>query len=311
MPDLAGGRSVTLSGMNVRAAIAIVVALAAPAFADTPAPQAPPPAPAAAPAKPKILVLPLPASPGLDANVARTFDARLLVALEDSKRIVTVTSEDEPECTTQKCLAQIGANADAHYVLSLSIVREGEAFSLFGTLIDSKTGATARRIELSRVSPVQLARSAPGEIVPQIVGAPSGPVVLGVVRPVRDEAQAAAVTLQERLANLRAFKVAPIDGGDRTALTHRAELTFDDLTIRDRRRTICDWHEGTLVGTFSITELATGRVVFTKTVSLAEQRRTAFTSRQELVDIMLASAVEDWFSSFQRSGVIAQLAKRR
>jgi hypothetical protein len=291
--------------MNVLA-FALVALLAAPAFADTPAPPA-----AAPPVKPKILVLPLPASPGLDANVARTFDARLLVALEDSRRIVTVTTEDEPECTTQKCLAQIGAAADAHYVLSLSVVREGEAFTLFGTLIDSKTGATARRIELPRVSQVALAKSAPAEIVPQIVGAPSGPVVLGVVRPTRDEAQAAAVTLQERLANLRAFKVAPLDGADRSGLTHRAEITFDDLTVRDRRRTICDWHEGTLVGTFAITELATGRVVFTKTVSIAEQRRTAFTSRQELVDIMLASAVEDWLSAFQRSGVIAQLAKRR
>jgi hypothetical protein len=286
--------------------VAIVVGLAAaPAFADTkPAPAAPPP-------PPRVLVLPLPPTQGVDANIARTFDARLLVALEDSKRIVTVTTEDEPECTTQKCLAAIGAAADAAFVLSLSVVREGEALSLFGTLIDTKTGATTRRIELPRVSAVGLAKSAPAELVPQIVGAPAGPVVLGVVRPQVQEAQSAVVTLHERLANLRAFKVAPLDGADRSALTHRAEITFTELAINDRRRTLCDWHEGTLVGTFSITELSTGRVVFTKTVSVAEQRRTAFTSRGELVDIMLADAVEDWFTAFQRSGVVAQLARRR
>src|SRR5438067_1752227 len=168
--------------MKLLASVAIAAALTAPALAD--------PKPQVAPAKPKMLVLPLPASPALDANVARTFDARLLAAL-------------------------------------------------------------------------------------------------------------------------KAFKIAPLDGSDRSALTHRVDLTFDDLSITDRRHTLCNWHEGNLVGTFTITELASGRVVFTKTATVAEQRRTAFTSRSELIDIMLADAVEDWTSALQRSGVLAQLVKRR
>src|SRR5262245_589322 len=109
-----------------RVLVALVMCLgSAGAFADAP---------------PRVLVLPLPAGSAIDAGTARTFDARLLVALADTHRVVTVTPDDEPECTTLKCLAELGVAENAAYVLSLSLVREGEAITLFGTLIDSKTG---------------------------------------------------------------------------------------------------------------------------------------------------------------------------
>ena len=74
---------------------ALLVSLAATARA------APPPPPAL---PPRLLVLPLPPATGLSADAARMFDARLLVALDDSKRVVTVTPATEPDCAEAGCL---------------------------------------------------------------------------------------------------------------------------------------------------------------------------------------------------------------
>ena len=105
-----GPRLSTRWSGHCQIAVIVIAALAAHAHADAGKDQ-----------RPRILVLPLPASNAIDANVARTFDARLLVALDDSKRVVTVTASEEPDCTTMKCLAALGLAADATYVLSMSV----------------------------------------------------------------------------------------------------------------------------------------------------------------------------------------------
>lgn len=260
----------------------------------------------AAPPPPRILVLPLPATPGLSANIARAFDARLLVALDDSKRVVTVTPSVEPDCTEASCLAELGAAADAALVLSMSVVREDDAVTLFGTVIDARTKAAVRRVELDRVTEIAFARQAPAALVPQIVGAPAGPPVLGVSlgassAGVSDLARTAALAMTDQLTALRAFKVLPLDGSDRSTLTHSAELTISDLTIDSRRRVLCTWLEGTLVGTFAITELSTGRVVFTKTVTATAKRRQHFSSRSEVADLLVAQAVDDWMAAVREA----------
>ncbi|MCW5803672.1 MAG: hypothetical protein KIT31_14915 [Deltaproteobacteria bacterium] len=260
----------------------------------------------------KVLVLPLPPSASVDAGLARTFDARLLVALEDTKRVVTVTADEEPECTTQRCLADLGASAGAAQVLSLTVVREAEGLTVFGTLIDAKTATVARRVELPRITPAALARNAPLELVPQLVAAPrTGPVVIGVSRPATPEAQTAALAISDRLTAMRLFRVASLDGSDRSAITHRAELVISDLSFGERRKAICTWREGSLSGTFNLVELATGKVVFTKTVSLFEERRAHFTSQSELADLLLSTAVQEWMTAFERSPVPGQLVRRR
>src|SRR5687767_634525 len=70
----------------------------------------------------RVLVLPLPASGAVDADVARAFDARVLVALDDTRRVATVTPAVEPDCTTLTCLAALGIAEDAAQVLSLSVL---------------------------------------------------------------------------------------------------------------------------------------------------------------------------------------------
>jgi hypothetical protein len=258
----------------------------------------------AAPPAPRILVLPLPPSPALDANVARTFDARLLVALDDSRRVVTVTPSEEPDCTEAGCLAELGAAAGAAFVLSMSVVREDLGVTLFGTVIDVRTRAAVRRVELDRVTEVALAKQAPAALVPQIVGAPPGPPVLGLSASGAagsGAARTAALAMTEQLAAQRGFQVVPLDGTDRSTLTHTAELTIGELTIDRRRHVLCTWFEGTLVGTFAITELATGRVVFSKTVTATATRRAHFSSRAEITDLLVAQAVDDWMAAFREA----------
>jgi hypothetical protein len=287
------------------ASIFAVATLAGSAAAD--APQA---------ERPRILVLPLPPSHAVDPGIARAFDARLLVALDDTRRVVTVTASDEPDCTSTSCLAALGTAADAAFVLSLTAVREADGLTLFGTLVDAKAAAAARRIELARIDPASLARMAPAELVPQIVAAgvvaaPAArpPAVLGISQPTTAFARAALLALHDRLAAYRSFKVLPLDGTDRSTLTHRAELVISELAVVDRRRGLCTWRDGTLVGTFAITDLSNGRAVFTRTVRLADSQRALTTKREQVVDALLEAAVADWTAAFHASGVEARLRR--
>jgi hypothetical protein len=253
----------------------------------------------AAPSAPTLLVLPLPATPAVDPEVARAFDARLLVALHDSQRVVTTTASDEPVCTTTACLVELGAAAGAALVLSLAAVREGEGVTLFGTVIDVATATAVRRVELGRVTEAALAKAAPAALVPQIVGAPAGPPVLGFSPTGAGAARQAALAMVDQLAAERGLRVAPLDGSDRATLTHSAELVIDELAIDRRRRVLCTWFEGTLVGTFAITELATGRVVFSKTVTATAERRAHFSSRSEITDLLVEGAVAQWTAALR------------
>jgi hypothetical protein len=262
----------------------------------------------AAAEKPKVLVLPLAPTTAVDAGAARTFDARLLVALDDSRRVQTVTYDEEPECTTLKCLADLGTETGSHYVLSMSVVKEDGGLTLFGTLVDVKSGTAWRRIELPRIDATTLARNAPKEIVPQILGTtPSGAPVLAFAKPANDAGIEAARVIQDRVAATRAIEVAPFDGAaNRATPTHRAEIVVSEFSIAETRPRICTWLEGRLVATFSVTELTTGRVVFTKAVDIQEARRKTFSSRVEVRDVLVARAVEDWLAAFRPQTLVAK-----
>ena len=280
-----------------RVLVALVVCLgSAAAYADAP---------------PRVLVLPLPASNALDAGTARTFDARLLVALDDTKRVVTITPEDEPECTTLKCLADLGTTANAAYVLSLSVVREDAGLTLFGTLIDSKTGTSAKRIQVARLTPATLAKLAPGEVVPQLVGAPPGQTALAIALPQTADGQTIVAALADRLSAFRTFRVLPLDGSDRSPITHRAELQLADFSITKQRHGLCTYLDGAVTGTFSITEVATGRVVFTKTIAITESRRFHFSSRDEVNEVLVTRAVDEWLGAMKAARVDALLSPPR
>ena len=279
----------------------LVAAALGPAAADAPKP--------AAAEKPRILVLPLPSSHALDAGIARAFDARLLVALDDTRRVVTVTPSEEPDCTSTSCLAAMGTAAEAAFVLSMTAVREPEGVTLFGTLVESRSATAARRIEVARLDPATLARMAPAELVPQIVAPPPGPTVLGISRPASEPARSAALAIHDRLAAYRTFKVLPPGGTDRSPLTHRAELVINELSVVDQRRHLCTWHDGTLVGTFSITDLSNGRVAFTRTVRLTESQRALTSNRERVVESLLDAAVADWTAAFHGSGLEARLRR--
>jgi hypothetical protein len=302
----------TLERMRRSLAIASILLtgwLAGPAAADAPA-RAPDNEP------PRILVLPLPPSHAVDASIARAFDARLLVALDDTRRVRTVTAEDEPECTSTSCLAAMGNAAGAAYVLAMTAVREADGLTLFGTLVEAKTATAARRVELTRIAPANLARMAPAELVPQIaaIAAPPAtatraPAVLGIAAPTTAFARAAIFAVHDRLSAYRTFKVLPLDASDRSTLTHRAELTISELSVVDRRRGLCTWRDGTLIGTFAIIDLSNGRAVFTKTLHLTDSQRALTTKPEQVVDTLLETAVTGWMAAFHSSGIESRLRR--
>lgn len=251
----------------------------------------------------KVLVLPLPPTHAISADTARAFDARLLVALDDTKRVQTITHDEDTECTTLPCLASLGGKLGAAYVLSLAIVPEGQTLTLFGTLVDVETGTSWRRVELPKVTASTLAKSPP-ELVPQILGTAPGPAVLSWSRPASVTGLTAATAIHDQLVALRAFKVIPIDGVDRATPTHRAELVIDELGITEPRRALCRWFDGRLVGTFSVVELATGKVVWSKQVTATASKRVHFATRADVIDEMTNDAVTAWMSAFRASGVL-------
>jgi hypothetical protein len=98
--------------------------------------------------------------------------------------------------------------------------------------------------------------------------------------------------------------VVPLDGGDRSQLTHRADIVLTEVSIAEPRRHLCKWLDGKLVGTLSVTDLSNGRVIFTKTATVETSRRAHFSSRTEVTELLLASAVADWMAAFRSAGVL-------
>jgi hypothetical protein len=263
----------------------------------------------AAAERPKVLVLPLAPTQAVDTNAARAFDARLLVALEDTGRVQTVTSEDEPECTTLSCLATLGTQYGASYVLQLAAVPESGTLTLFGTLVDVKSATAWRRIELPKVASGGLAKT-PGELVPQVLGpAPGSAPTLAFAKPASIATSTMTTQMLDQLTALRAFKVLPLDTTDRSPPTHRAELVISELSIAEPRRGICKWYEGTLSGTFAIVDLSNGRVVWSKPITTTVARRVHFSSRTEVTELLENQAVAAWMTAFRSSDVLRSRAR--
>ncbi|MEO8702438.1 MAG: hypothetical protein ABI867_20510 [Kofleriaceae bacterium] len=258
--------------------------------------------------KPKLLVLPLPPSSAVDRDLARLFDARFLVELEATGRVVTVTPTDEPECTTVPCLATLATSAGAVQVVSLSAAREQRGVTLFGTVIDARTATTIRRGELALADPRTLATTAPAELARQLAGAPAGPTVLGVAVANAGIARTAGDSIASRLAALRTFSVVTVGAGaDRAVLTHRADIAISELAITKRRHHVHHYFDGVLVATLSIVDLADRHVLFTKTVKITASERKRYSTTAEVAAILVEGAVTEWMTAFTASAIEPRL----
>lgn len=245
--------------------------------------------------KPRVLVLPIAAGQAVDTGAASAFDARLLVALEDTRRVTTVTLDEELECTTAKCLADAATAAQAQSVLSLSIVREAEGLTLFATLLDARTSQTSRRVELTPLSPSELAASAPVELAQRLFGAAPGPAVVGIVE--RGQASGAAAAISSRLAALRTFTVVPAARSGVT-LTHRAEVNVTEFSMVRRRHHVHHYLDGVLSATLTIVDVGRNRVVFEKPVKVTVSRRDRKSSTAEVSALLAEAAASDWMTAF-------------
>jgi hypothetical protein len=245
--------------------------------------------------KPRVLVLPIAAGQSVDTGAASAFDARLLVALEDTRRVTTVTLDEELECTTAKCLAEAATEAQAQSALSLTLVREAEGLTLFATLLDARTSQTSRRVELTPLSASELAASAPVELAQRLFGAAPGPAVVGIVE--RGQASGAAEAISSRLAALRTFTVVAAARSGVT-LTHRAEVNVTEFSIVRRRHHLRHYLDGVLSATLTIVDIGRNRVVFTKPVKVTVSRRDRKSSTAEVSALLAEAAASDWMTAF-------------
>jgi hypothetical protein len=244
--------------------------------------------------KTRVVVLPITAA-AEDHTSAAAFDARVLVALEDTGRVTTVTLDEEPECTELKCLADAARIANAQVVLSLSLVHEADGLTVFATLVDSKTAASARRIEVAVASTDDLTSRAPIEVAHRLFGAPAGPAIVGVAE--RGRVAGAASAISSRLAALNSFTVVPAARPGVT-LTHRADINVTDFSITKRRHHVHHYLDGVLVATLTITDLGTNQVVFTKPVKVTISRRDRGSSVAEVSALLVDAAANDWMTAF-------------
>ena len=244
--------------------------------------------------KTRVVVLPLTAA-AEDRTGASAFDARVLVALEDTGRVTTVTLDEEPECTELKCLADAARISNAQAVLSLSLVHEADGLTVFATLVDARTAASARRIEVAVSSTDDLTSRAPIEVAHRLFGAPSGPAIVGVAE--RGRAAGAASAISSRLAALGSFTVVPAERPGVT-LTHKAEVSVTDFSITKRRHHIHHYLDGVLVATLTITDLGQNQVVFTKPVKVTISRRERGSSTAEVTALLTEAAANDWMTAF-------------
>lgn len=254
--------------------------------------------------KARVLVLPIAGGQAVDASAASAFDARLLVALEDTKRVTTVTLDEELECTTAKCLADAATAAQAQSVLSLSVVREAEGLTLFATLLDARTSQTSRRVELTPLSAAELSATAPVELAQRLFGAAPGPAVVGIVE--RGQASGAAAAISSRLAALRTFTVVAA-GRSGVTLTHRAEVNVTQFSIVRRRHHVHHYLDGVLAATLTIVDLGSNRVVFTKPVKVTVSRRDRTSSTAEVSALLADAAASDWMTAFLAAQTETQL----
>jgi hypothetical protein len=244
--------------------------------------------------KTRVVVLPLTAGAD-DRTAASAFDARVLVALEDTGRVTTVTLDEEPECTETRCLADAAKAANAQAVLSVSLVHEAGGLTIFATLVDARSATSARRIEVAVDTVDELTSRAPIEVAHRLFGAPSGPAIVGIVDKGRGSGAAAAIS--SRLAALQSFSVVPANRPGVT-LTHRADVSVTEFSITRRRHHIHHYLDGVLVATLTITDLGTNQVVFTKPVKETISRHARSSSDAEVTSLLAEAAANDWMTAF-------------
>ncbi len=262
---------------------------------------------AAAEAKPRILVLPLAASDAARGDDGRLFDARLLVALGETGRVDTVTVSSEPECADADCLASVGVNAGATHVLTTTLLAEDGRLTLFATLIDAATGVSIRRTELAGLDAKALSKTAAADVARWAAGTPFT-VLLGVEVPTGATGRLAAGAVVDRLAALGSVPVVTLDAKtDRANLTHRAEIKVTEAKVVVRVHHVHRYLDGVLVATLSITDLASSKVIFSRTVKVTESRRWRFSSSAEVTALMVGGAVDEWMTAFRFEKVEGQL----
>jgi hypothetical protein len=287
-----------------RSAVAAIVALllSAPVLAEEQAEDV-----AGGEAATKILVLPLGATRAVGGDATRLFDARLLVALDETGRVDAITAPSEPECATADCLAALGSAAGASHVLSTTVLSEEGRLTLFATLIDSSSGVTVKRTELSGLDSTELSKGAAAEVARWVAGA-SSKLLLGVDVPKGAAGGLAATAMVDRISGLNTIPVIKLDDQvDRSGLSHRMDIKVTNLTIVKQIHHVHHYFDGVFVATLSVTDLSDRKVIFSRTVKTTASKRSRFSSKAEITALLIGGAIDEWMAAFRAEKVETQL----
>ena len=278
-----------------------------------------------------LFVLPIARAWPVSESAGQLFEERIGIALSEAKRVRALSARDIPEtqqralpadlttCLTPACLKRLGGATGAERVLGIKIADDGGRATLFATVFDVRSGAIVQRREwpgraaepeLTPRLAAEVARWASGE--PPAVPAPPvaapvarapvvepGLLVFGLApgEPASPQAQALLNELGTRLAGRPGFSLA-FSEGPGTNPSHRAAVKIEQMSVRNVPHHLERRQVGTLAATLSITDLASGTVLFAARAQTSVSEKGHRTNDAEVMAGLVTEIVTQWMDSF-------------
>jgi hypothetical protein len=293
----------------------------------------------------RLFVLPVARSRAISDGAARILEERLAIALGETRRVRVLSERDVPaaerrglprdlaSCESPDCLKRLGRATGAAQALAVRIAEDERQTVMFAQLYDARTGESLRRKEWPAAPPA--AGAPPAERIAELgrwaVGIPEPPTAVaatpafgpppapGLVafeaapgRPPSSEARALLGAITARLSGNPAYEVlpagSPLPAG--AAITHRAVVSVDRLSVSTRIRHVRHYRQGVLAATLTISS-ADGGVVFMARADAATSERARHTTEQQVVEGLVRDVVDDWVRAFRAEHVDRRLKQRR
>jgi hypothetical protein len=285
-----------------------------------------------------VFLLPVEGKWPVSESAATVFEERLTIALGEEGRMRAVSNRDVPAskrsrlpknlatCTDPECVKTLAEIMGVDRVLSVRLADDSGRVTCFSTVYDGRTGGPAERKEWPSYHgesglPPQLASSiarwtrgeAPLAKPPAPVPPPSPkPIVLALaLGPRQAESTEARALLTDLLGRLQAYSAfTVIRAPAKTPTTHQGAIVVDHLDVTTRQHHVRHYREGTLHATLTITEAATGAVIF----SLRGQAKTSgeaeHLTETQALGTLVAQVMEQWMAAFDAQQVSEKLRKK-
>jgi hypothetical protein len=298
------------------------------------------PAPLRAAEKGGVFLLPVEGNWPVSESGATVFEERLTIALGNEGRVRAVGVSDVPSskrdrlpkslatCANPECVKSVSAIMGVDTVLRVRLANDNGQVTCFVTVYDGRNGGPLQRKEWpARYGdsgvPAELAgaiaRWTRGEApppkapVPAPAPAPKPTVLalgLGPRQADSPEARALLADLLGRLQGNGVFSVVRAPALAKAPATHQGIIVVDHLDMATRQHHVHHYREGQLQATLTITEVATGAVIF----SLRGQAKTSVEAEHvtelQVLGTLVGQVLEQWLAAFDAQQVSEKLRKK-